>query len=379
MKFTLERQPALEALALLGAVSSAKNTIPILNNVHIDAGASGIVAITATDLNMRLTCDVTGQVERNGATTVEASRLLQIVRALPEGSDFTLDVGNDPKASFRAGRSRFALSMLPAQDFPIIAAPPLTHVAELPASAWARLLSLGSQCASRDEKARPYLTATYLHTVGRKLRAVATDGKRMMYGEADAPEGLGAPDGVMLPPRTVDIMERIVSSVPDDTPVVVSFDTGRVTLSTDRLRLVSKVIGGEDAAKYFDYSRIMPKAFCGVISVDTDLLTGAVSRALITADNKENGVVFEVEASRLVVTSRDMLGDNCREEAECEWDGDEPARFTLNGTQVAAILARVRTEVTLLRVPGPDAPPAVVIAETGDGADWYGMTVMFKG
>lgn len=377
MRFTMERGPALEAVALLTAVVPSKITVPILGNVRLDT-ADGFVSITATDLDMRLTVDVPAIIARPGGITIEANRLHQILRAMPEGADFTLDFGDEPKAKLSAGRSRYVLNVLPANDFPMIYAGMADATAEVESKALARLLGLGSAAVSREDSL-VYLMSTYLHTIGGQLRAVSTDRKRVQYAQMPAPEGFDHAKGVMLHPRTVAIMNRLLAIASTTSAMVeqtatLGFGENKVSLGSGRVKLVSKVLGGE-GEKYVDYQRILPKDAMGDLLADTDLLIGCVTRVMITADRKDTGLKLDVTAGQMTISSRDEEANACTEELEVEWDGEDFSTM-LNGNHVAAMLAQVRTEQTLIRPPIDHI--GVTIGETGE-SDWYGLTVKFKG
>src|SRR6202007_1003669 len=121
--------------------------------------------------------------------------------------------GEDPRLSVSAGRSRFALPVLPAGDFPVMSSEGLTVRYTLMKEDLARLIDK-TRFAISTEETRYYLNGLYLHVVSEggvaKLRAVATDGHRLALAEMPAPEGaVGAP-GVIIPRKTVQEARRLL-------------------------------------------------------------------------------------------------------------------------------------------------------------------------
>ncbi len=122
MRVTIERSAFLKALNHVQSVVERRNTIPILSNVLVQA-AGGAVRLTATDLDIEIVESVAAEVRQDGAATVPAHMLYDIVRKLPDGAQLELDQGPDSgRVSIFAGRSRFALQALPPEDFPDLAA-----------------------------------------------------------------------------------------------------------------------------------------------------------------------------------------------------------------------------------------------------------------
>src|SRR5687767_11655467 len=133
MKATIERATLLRSLGHVQSVVERRNTIPILSNVLIDATEDGAIRLMATDLDLQVDESVPANVAQPGATTVSAHTLFDIVRKLPEGSQVEINAA-EGKMQVNAGRSRFNLSTLPRDDFPVIAEGDLPTRFELPAA-----------------------------------------------------------------------------------------------------------------------------------------------------------------------------------------------------------------------------------------------------
>ena len=139
MKATIERATLLKSLSHVQSVVERRNTIPILSNVLIEARDDGSLRVMATDLDLQVDESVAANVEQAGATTVSAHTLFDIVRKLPEGSQVELAAA-EGKMQVKAGRSRFNLSTLPRDDFPVIAEGDLPTRFELPAATLRQLI-----------------------------------------------------------------------------------------------------------------------------------------------------------------------------------------------------------------------------------------------
>jgi DNA polymerase III subunit beta len=116
MKFSVSKDKLLEGLSIVQNVVSTRTTLPILSNVLLQASERDI-RLTTTDLDVGIRGSVEAQVERTGATTLPARRLLSIIRELPS-SEIYFDVDTKNLASIRSGSSYFKILGLPEEEFP---------------------------------------------------------------------------------------------------------------------------------------------------------------------------------------------------------------------------------------------------------------------
>jgi len=133
MRVTIERSGFLKALNHVQSVVERRNTIPILSNVLVQA-KSGQVKLTATDLDIEIIESVPAEVAREGAVTIAAHMLYDIVRKLQDGAQLELEQSGDSgRVSIHAGKSRFALQALPPEDFPDLSSGDMGNVFSLAA------------------------------------------------------------------------------------------------------------------------------------------------------------------------------------------------------------------------------------------------------
>ena len=152
-------------------------------------------------------------IEREGATTVAAHVLYDIVRKLPDGAEVALDAtGDQSQMTLQAGRARFNLQMLPETDFPDLTAGDFSHAFAVQAGVFKHVLDK-TEFAISTEETRYYLNGIYLHRIDEAspvLRAVATDGHRLARIEIAAPEGTDGMPGMIVPRKTVQELQRLL-------------------------------------------------------------------------------------------------------------------------------------------------------------------------
>ena len=189
-----KRDDLLAPLAAVSGIIERRHTLPILSNVLIER-SDGRLSFLATDIEIQISArsslDASGAAH---AVTVGARKLLDILRALPEGAEASLNL-QDKRMLLKAGRSRFTLQTLPAEDFPRLAKP-AGEIARfaLPQRALRRLLGL-VQYAMAQQDIRYYLNGLLMVVEDRQLKLVATDGHRLAYATMQLGRGTSPPGG----------------------------------------------------------------------------------------------------------------------------------------------------------------------------------------
>ena len=179
MKASIEQTELLKAMAKVQSIVERRTTIPILSNVLIEAKDSSLYLRT-TDLDIEVLDRVEAIIETPGSLTVGANTLYEIVRKLPDGSrvEFLNEIGSS-QLEIVASRSRFFLSTLPKEDFPVMASEEYDFEFTIKAKVIKRLFDK-SKFAMSSEETRYYLNGVYLHPCIENekniLRAVASDG-----------------------------------------------------------------------------------------------------------------------------------------------------------------------------------------------------------
>ena len=211
MKATIERATLLKSLSHVQSVVERRNTIPILSNVLIEAREDGSIRLMATDLDLQVDESVPANVGQAGATTVSAHTLFDIVRKLPEGSQVELSAA-EGKMHLSAGRSRFNLSTLPRDDFPVIAEGDLPTRFELPAATLRQIIDK-TRFAISTEETRYYLMGIFLHVADEQLKAAATDGHRLARVTVAKPDGADGMPDIIVPRKCVAELRKLLEEL----------------------------------------------------------------------------------------------------------------------------------------------------------------------
>jgi len=362
MKATVERATLLKSLAHIQSVVERRNTIPILSNVLIEARAEGL-RLMATDLDLQVVETIPAVIDVNGATTVSAHTLFDIVRKVPDGAQVEISVAAE-KMSIVAGRSRFGLPTLKRDDFPVIAETELPTVFELKASELKQIID-STRFAISTEETRYYLNGIFMHAVDGatpKLRAVATDGHRLARIELDLPEGAkGMPD-VIVPRKAIAEVRKLIDEVDNDGVVIVSLSPTKVRFKVGEVTLTSKLIDGT----FPDYSRVIPTGNDRLLKIDTRSLSEGVDRvAAIATTEKTRAVKLSLGRDKVTLSVTSPENGTAAEEVPADYSSPE-FEVGFNYRYLLDILGQVGSDQVDVHLADAAAPTLIRESDTSN-------------
>jgi DNA polymerase III subunit beta len=370
MKLTIERAALLKALGHVQSVVERRNTIPILSNVLISA-EHGRASFSATDLDMEMVDSCAAEVAEPGQVTAPAHTLHEIARKLPEGAEVGLSFsGEDPRLLVQAGRSRFNLPVLPAGDFPQMSTDGLATPIAIDADELTRLIDR-TRFAMSTEETRYSLNGLYLHVVAEagapKLRAVATDTRRLALAEMPAPEGYAGAPGVIIPRKTVGEVRRLLDDAGETVTLAVSAQ--KVRFDFGDASLTSKVVDGAFPA----YQAVIPHENRRVMMLDNALFASAVDRVATISTDQSRAVNLSIAQGRMTLSVRNIDASNATEELEADYDG-APLELGFNARYVLDVTAQIAGESAEFRfAENARGDPALVLDPTDAGVQYVLM------
>ncbi|MCC6211615.1 MAG: DNA polymerase III subunit beta [Burkholderiales bacterium] len=309
-----KRDELLGPLSAVSGIIERRHTLPILSNVLIERSASAL-SFLATDIEIQIIAS--GSIDSAGeaqAVTVGARKLVDILRALPEDAEVTLQ-RQDKRLLIKAGKSRFALQTLPAEDFPRLARPAGDSARfSLPQKALRRLLGL-VQYAMAQQDIRYYLNGLLMVVEEGTLKLVATDGHRLAYA-ALALEGSLPRQEVIVPRKTVIELGKLLAD--SEEAVTVELSAAQASFAFGGVGLVSKLVDG----KFPDYTRVIPVGHKNKLTIGRDTLRQALLRAAILSNEKFRGVRWVLTDGVLKIVSSNTEQEEAEETIEVEYRGD---------------------------------------------------------
>jgi DNA polymerase-3 subunit beta len=335
VKIRIERDVIADAVAWVLRSVGSKATLPVLGGILFEA-SDGSISLSGTDLEIGGRAVIEGHVEEPGRTVIPGRVLGDIMRSLPEGS-----VRIDADAStvkIAGGAAEFTLRVLPADDFPAMAAPEEAINGVVDAKQFLQAVSQVTRAASHDE-ARPILTGVLVEAQVGRITLAATDSYRLAVREVSwsgtPPETLRR----VIPARALSEAARAADT---ENEVKLSFGDSQAGVEAGGRRLTTRLIEGE----FPNWRQLIPDAHPNTLRIDREAFLESVRRVGILA---QQGVPVRLELAeggvKLTSATQD-LGDAV-EHAPGTYQG-EPATVAFNPAYLSDGLAAVdATEVVL--------------------------------
>lgn len=362
MKLTIERSALLKCLTHVQGVVERRTTIPILSNVMLNAH-DGVLGMTATDMDIAIVENVPGDISQDGATTVPAHTLYDIVRKLPEGGQIQIgSSGEQGQLELRAGRSKLNLATLPGEDFPVMSEGDLPHSFTLAADALRAVIDR-TRFAMSTEETRYYLNGLYLHSAdndGTKvLRVVATDGHRLARVEMPLPDGAEGMPGVIVPRKTVGEVRKLIDETSGD--VSVSLSDTKIRFAFGDVVLVSKLIDGT----FPEYDRVIPFGNDKTLQVNCKTFANAVDLVSTISTEKSRAVKLTLDNGSLVLSATSPESGSATEELEVDYN-DGPLEIGFNSRYLLDITQQIEGEGAQFVLADAASPTLVKDAANAD-------------
>jgi DNA polymerase-3 subunit beta len=358
----IARDALLKPLQAVSGIVERRQTLPILANVLLEQ-KDGKLHVTATDLEMQITAVSEFAGKDGQATTVGARKLHDLLRALPESAQLTVDATGS-RMTVRAGHSRFNLQTLAAADYPRISlGTEQLQSLSLPQRDFRSLLKL-AEFAMAQQDIRYYLNGMLLVIDAGSLQAVATDGHRLSWASLAVP-GQYTRQEVILPRKTVLELSKLLEDVED--PLTIDILSNQVRFRFGNVELVSKVVDG----KFPDYNRVIPAGHTKMIELERAGFLSALQRAAILSNEKFRGVRLVLADDQLRIICANSEQEEAEEELPIAYKG-EGLDIGFNITYLLDVLSNISSEN--VRVALGDANSSALI--TIPGRDDYKYVVM---
>jgi DNA polymerase-3 subunit beta len=352
----------------LSVVSRAvsNRSLPVLTNVLLKTEDGGL-KLTATNLEIGITYWVPGKIEVDGATSVPARLLTDLVNSLPGGEPIILELGDGETLHIRSGRFESNIKGISADDFPTVQTAGERPITRIPQKVLRQALEETAFAAASDE-ARPILTGVLARFEGDQLTLAAADNYRIAVKTISILDPVEE-TSVVIPARALHELSRVLADVDDPVAIVLAHARNQILFHLEGVDLVSRLIDGQ----YPNYQTVLPASHSTRVVLDREELLRAVRPAALIAHESANIVKLGVGLDGdpgITVSANAEVGDHVgRIEADVEGDG---TTIAFNARFLADVLQNVDAEQFALELNGPLSPG--VFKPVGD--DRYVHVVM---
>jgi DNA polymerase III subunit beta len=290
MKATVLQENLAHGLNTVSRAVATRSTLPVLSNILI-ATDEGRLRLSATNLELGITCWIAARIEQEGSTTVPARTFSDLINTLPgEQVSLSLDV-NTQTLNVRGGASTNDIKCIDAQEFPPLPVPDLDGAVQLNVTDFREMIQQVAFAASTDE-ARPVLMGVLLQIDKDKLTMAAADGFRLSVRKASLSSPAPAPLSAIIPARGLTELARVASDGDTMLQMVVPKGRGQVVFRVKDVEVTSQLIDGT----FPDYQQIIPRKFTSRTLVSTASLLKACKQAEIFAREGSNVARLDIKS-----------------------------------------------------------------------------------
>ena len=311
----INRDLLLKPLQAVSGIIERRHTLPILSNVLLIRTA-GRIDFVATDIEIEITASVATDAQGESKTiTIGARKFLEILRALPEGSDASLSM-QEKRLQIKSGKSRFSLQTLPAADFPRLSGAEGTATKFVVPQ---KLLksSIGLvQYAMAQQDIRYYLNGLLMIVEEGELKLIATDGHRLAFSAKHVGDKALSRQEVILPRKTVLELAKLLAE--NDDPVAIELSATQASFQFGEVLLVSKLVDG----KFPDYTRVVPQHHPRQLRLNRSQLLQSLQRVAILTSDKFRGVRWVLSDGTLKIICSNTEQEEAQEELDIDYKGE---------------------------------------------------------
>jgi len=356
MKFTANSVELQRTLSKLGGVIQTKSTMPILETILVEL-ANDALTLTATDMALSLTVTMPVQGTEDGKVAIPAKRFVDTIRSLPDTSArFSIDTTAN-KIKITTDNGEYSLTGESAKDFPAV--PPFKGVEEIRIenSMLRRIIHKTVFAVSVDEL-RPAMMGVLLQATGGELRAVSTDGHRLVKFQYKCEPPVALKRDVVIPAKALVVLSKSL----EEGETIIGVSDTHIRFSFDKSFLVSRLID----ETYPNYESVIPGDNTKAMTANREDMVSSIRRVALYASATTHQVRFDIGEEALQITAQDIdFGGDARETIKCTYH-DGTMEIGFNSAYLIDILTHLDGESVTFRFSTPTRAGLISPAEQSE-------------
>jgi DNA polymerase III subunit beta len=348
MKFKVDKNILTKGIDTIQNVISAKATLPILSNFLLEAQKNNL-KLTATDLNIGISCVIPVDILEPGAITIPARRFSSIIKELSD-SEIVINSKKNNIVIIETASCQFKIIGLASEEFPKLPEFKDKEVIELEQALLKQMINRTSFAVSLDET-RYILNGIMFKINQGNITLVATDGKRLAIDTKKLSKPAGKEISMIVPIKTIQELQR---NLQDDGSLSIIIGANQVLFDLGPTMIISRLIEGE----FPDYHQVIPAQAESKIRINREQFLLAIRRAALLSTPDYQAVKFEVFKNKLVLSKSTPDVGESREELAMEYSGKE-LLIGFNPNYLSDVLKNLDTENAELEISGSEKPGVI--------------------
>lgn len=359
MKFTVASSELQKALTKVSGVVPSKSTLPILENILFDL-SKNTLRLAATDLEVSMAASIEVKGSEDGKIAVPAKRIMETIRALPDVQlVFTADLSAN-KVKMITETGEYALVGESSEEFPSIPQFKGEEKITLDSEILKRMINRTIFSVSVDEL-RPAMTGVLLQLTPKEMRAVATDGHRLVrISYTGVAQSKGKKD-IIIPAKALTLVSKSI----EGGETTLTMDSSHVQFTLGNTTLTSRLI----EENYPNYESVIPLDNDKTLTVSRDILLASVRRVALYSNATTRQIRFSLKKNEMKVAAEDIdFGGEAKEKISCEYSGEE-LEIGFNSTYIIDMLSHIDADGIVFKLSSPVRAAIIAPAKQRDHED----------
>jgi DNA polymerase III subunit beta len=353
MEFRIAADELKRALYRAQGIVERKTTMPILSNVLITATKNS-VQVTAFDLDVGVVSEHFAEVMKQGAITLSARTLSDIVQNVPE-QQITIRKLPNHYAEILSGTAHFKIVGMSPDEYPKLPREDDATSVTVSGEVLLEMIRKTSFAISTDET-RYILNGVFFEPhSGEKVRMVATDGHRLALVERTMAGDFKLKAGVIIPRKGLLELKRLLEEAPD-AECQLGFAMNSALFRKKGLTMVMRLIDGQ----FPEYQRVIPKEGDRKVQLNRIRFLEALRRTALLSVDKSNAVKLTLTENQLRLTSQNPDLGEAKDDLEVAFTGSE-ITIGFNARYLSDVLVALDDDEVVLEL-GDEHSPGVVHA-----------------
>ena len=355
MKLSCLQENLARGLGIVGRAVATRSTLPITGHVLI-ASDGGRLKLSATNLEIALTCWIGAQIEEEGAITIPARLLTDFINSLPpERIDMTLPA-RSRQLRLVCARNEATIGGMDADDFPPIPRVEGGEGFALDPKVLRKAITQVAFAAATDDS-RPVLTGVHTLMEDTELTLAAADGFRLSVHRLPLGQSVAERTEVIVPARALAEVNRLLADEEEPVQMMLNANRTQVLFRLKNVEMVAQLIQGT----FPNYSQLIPSGHTSKATVSVaDFLRETRIASIFARDG--SGFVRlvmtpgeELTPGKMAISARaEEIGDNLGE-IDAVIEGEE-AKIAFNGKYLQDVLAVLEEGQVALETTNPSSP-----------------------
>lgn len=289
MRIKIDDQKLIRSWQITERTSRGPKTSAILSGVYVKAYNNDVI-LMATDLKTSIKClihDIT--IEEEGESIFPTKGVGEILKKLSHG--FTIEATN-AKVTIRHEKNQFNFTTYPTEEFPKLPSSESAKLAcRIKSKDLSRSIKEGSFTGSTNEEFPQYLSSVLIEFKRNSLKLIATDGKRLSLSEADLMEGSTEEDSILIPIRGINELERILSTLDEDSLIEILYDDSQCYFRGDDIELSIRRV----ESLFPPYDRIISSDRTTWMTIDRQALIDALEKVEVIVRDFNKVIIMDLK------------------------------------------------------------------------------------